>query len=147
MQKVLVLNGPNLNLLGKREPSIYGTETLEELHCRLQKKGEQLGLEVQCFQSNHEGELIDRIHWANEHVDVLVINAGAFTHYSYAIRDALAAVSVPSIEVHMSNVHSREAFRKTSVIAPVTQGQITGFGFISYELALVAAASLSKEKR
>lgn len=145
MTKVLVLHGPNLNGLGKREPDIYGDGTLTELNEQLRSKGRELGLEVETFQSNHEGDLIDQIHGANERVDVLVINPGAFTHYSYAIRDALASVSVPAIEVHISNVHTREPFREHSVTAPVTRGQIIGFGFLSYELALTAAVTLVGE--
>ncbi|EGK14445.1 3-dehydroquinate dehydratase [Desmospora sp. 8437] len=146
MPKVMVLHGPNLNLLGKREPDIYGGGTLTELNERLRTKGGELGLEVETFQSNHEGDLIDQIHGAEGRVDVLVINPGAFTHYSYAIRDALASVSVPAIEVHISNVHGREPFRERSVTAPVTRGQIIGFGFHSYELALTAAVTLVRER-
>ncbi|PTX53907.1 3-dehydroquinate dehydratase [Melghirimyces profundicolus] len=145
MPKVLILHGPNLNRLGKREPEIYGTETLERLDARLRTKGEELGLKVETFQSNHEGDLIDRIHGAEGEYDVLILNAGAFTHYSYALRDAIASVEVPVIEVHMSNVHNREPFRGVSVIAPVTRGQISGFGVVSYELALTAAASLGQQ--
>ncbi|GGE10188.1 3-dehydroquinate dehydratase [Marinithermofilum abyssi] len=136
MPKVLVLHGPNLNRLGKREPEVYGRVTLEQVNDRLQKRGADMGLEVDTFQSNHEGALIDRIHEAEGEYDYLIINPGAYTHYSYALRDALASVGVPAIEVHISNVHQREAFRGVSVTAPVTEGQILGFGPLGYELAL-----------
>ncbi|KMY54736.1 3-dehydroquinate dehydratase [Bacillus sp. FJAT-27231] len=139
MKNILLLNGPNLNRLGKREPEVYGHETLEDLESRIMAKGKELGISVSAFQSNHEGELIDRIHLAaDEEMDGIIFNPGAFTHYSYAIRDAIAAISVPVIEVHISNIHSREPFREHSVIAPVAAGQIAGLGFIGYELALQA---------
>ncbi|MDQ0213839.1 3-dehydroquinate dehydratase-2 [Oikeobacillus pervagus] len=139
MTKILVLNGPNLNRLGKREPEIYGTETLEMLENHLRSKGSELGVEIEAFQSNVEGELINRLHKAaDEHVDGIIFNPGAFTHYSYALRDAIASISIPVIEVHISNVHKREEFRHQSVIAPVAFGQIVGLGLHGYELALLA---------
>lgn len=140
MSRVLVIHGPNLNLLGKREPGVYGRETLEQINDRLTKQGTEMGLKVDTFQSNHEGSLIDCIHEAEDQYDALIINPGALTHYSYALRDALASVDVPAYEVHMSNIHSRESFRRVSVTAPVTQGQIAGFGSMSYELALQAVS-------
>ncbi|GLY09928.1 type II 3-dehydroquinate dehydratase [Bacillus badius] len=139
MKNILLLNGPNLNRLGKREPEIYGRETLQDLEKRIIAKGEEWGASVRAFQSNHEGELIDRIHLAaDEKMDGIIFNPGAFTHYSYALRDAVASVPVPVIEVHISNIHSREPFREHSVIAPVAAGQIAGLGVIGYELALQA---------
>jgi len=135
--KILVINGPNMNLLGKREPEIYGSETLEDLENYIKKEAEKLNMEVEFFQSNHEGEIIDRIHMAmEEKTDGIIINAGAFTHYSYAIRDAIKGTGIKTIEVHMSNIYTREEFRAKSVIAPVCSGQITGFGFDSYIAAL-----------
>ncbi len=136
--RVLVINGPNLNRLGVREPGVYGSNTLTDLEKELLTFGERLNCEVTCFQSNHEGDLIDAIHEADEQYDGIVINPGAFTHYSYAIRDAIASITVPVIEVHISNVHAREEFRHTSVTAPVTAGQIIGLGFKGYELAILA---------
>ncbi|MBM7650447.1 3-dehydroquinate dehydratase-2 [Bacillus ectoiniformans] len=137
MKKILVLNGPNLNRLGKREPEIYGADTLEDLEQRLMELGKQQGAEVLVFQSNHEGALIDRIHQAaDEEVCGIIFNPGAFTHYSYAIRDAVASISVPVVEVHISNIHAREEFRHQSVIAPVAVGQICGLGLLGYELAM-----------
>ena len=135
---VLVMHGPNLNRLGKREPHVYGHQTLEDINARLQALGRELGLDVVAVQSNHEGELIDRL---QEHQDDptllgVIINPGALTHYSYALRDAVASVSVPVIEVHLSNVYRREPFRHHSVIAPVVQGQISGLGADGYLLAL-----------
>lgn len=136
--KVLVINGPNLNRLGLREPEIYGSKTLTDLEKDLLTIGEKVSCEVTCFQSNHEGDLIDAIHEASEQYHGIVINPGAFTHYSYAIRDAIASISIPVIEVHISNIHAREEFRHTSVTAPVTVGQIIGLGFKGYELAILA---------
>lgn len=137
MAKVLVINGPNLNLLGLREPDYYGQMSLEQINGMLIKEAEHYGLAIDFYQSNHEGYLIDAIHDAlTKNIDFLVINPGAFTHYSYAIRDAIKAVNIPAIEVHLSNVHNREAFRQHSVIAPVCIGQISGFGHLSYSLAL-----------
>jgi 3-dehydroquinate dehydratase II len=143
MKKILILNGPNLNRLGKREPHIYGSETLADLQANLEKLASQLGCELAFKQSNHEGEIIDLIHKAEDRDYAgLIINPGAFTHYSYAIRDAIASVSFPTIEVHISNVHARESFRHQSVISPVTIGQIVGLGTKGYKLALL---SLVKE--
>jgi 3-dehydroquinate dehydratase-2 len=133
-----VINGPNLNRLGLREPAIYGSKTLTDLEKDLLIFGETERIEITCFQSNHEGDLIDAIHEADAQYEGIVLNPGAFTHYSYAIRDAIASVSVPVIEVHISNVHAREEFRHTSVTAPVTIGQIIGLGFKGYELAMLA---------
>jgi len=143
--KILVLHGVNLNMFGKRDPAQYGTITLAEIDARLAALGKELGAAVECFQTNHEGALVERIHRAHaDGVDAVVINAGAWTHYSYGIRDALAILACPIVEVHMSNVHAREAFRHTSVFAEVVKGQICGFGVDSYLLGLRAAVSLAK---
>ncbi|WP_438310708.1 type II 3-dehydroquinate dehydratase [Sporosarcina sp. FA9] len=137
--KILVLNGPNLNRLGKREPEIYGHETLEDVEHNLTQFATQHNMEVSFFQSNTEGFLIDRIHEASDdETDGIIFNPGAFTHYSIALRDAIASVSLPTIEVHISNIHNRESFRQVSVIAPVCIGQLTGFGTDGYELAMRA---------
>lgn len=141
MKTVLLLNGPNLNTLGWREPDIYGAVTLAEIERRAEEAGKKLGLAVRCFQSNHEGALIDEIHRARDSADGLIMNPGAFTHYSYAIRDAIAAVGLPAVEVHLSNVYKREPFRHVSVTAPVMLGVIAGLGPIGYELALEALAA------
>jgi 3-dehydroquinate dehydratase-2 len=139
MVSILVLNGPNLNRLGLREPNVYGHETLQDLEQNLQEWGKQNKVSITCYQSNHEGDLIDQIHQADSQFQGVVINPGAFTHYSYAIRDAIASISLPVIEVHISNVYKREEFRHHSVLAPVCKGQISGFGLIGYKLALEAA--------
>lgn len=138
MKKILVLHGPNLNLLGIREPGVYGTATLAAIEKRLTELAADLSLELESFQSNHEGILIDKIHEAYGTKDGILINPGALTHYSYALRDAFSSVMLPAVEVHLSNIHKREEFRHTSVIAPVIIGQITGFGAYSYELGLLA---------
>ncbi|KUK11029.1 MAG: 3-dehydroquinate dehydratase [Clostridia bacterium 41_269] len=135
---ILIINGPNLNLLGKREPHIYGTKSLEDINEELKKFGEDNGVKLDFFQSNHEGEIIDKIHQADVSYNGIIINPGAFTHYSYAIRDAIASISVPVIEVHLSNIFSREDFRHHSVISPVVKGQICGFGSFGYKLAVYA---------
>ena len=136
MFKILILHGPNLNLLGTREPNVYGRETLADINAMLTEHAERLQVQVRCLQSNHEGELIDAIHKAEE--TALLFNPGAFTHYSIALRDAVAAKGLPTVEVHLSNVHAREEFRHRSVIAPVCLGQIAGFGSYSYVVGLAA---------
>lgn len=138
MKKILVLLGPNLNMVGVREKGVYGTETAESINDYILSKAEENGFECEIFQSNHEGDLVDKIHSALGEFDGVIINAGAFTHYSYALRDAISCLSIPFIEVHMSNIHAREEFRHNSVIAPVCKGQIAGFGKISYNLAVRA---------
>jgi len=140
--KVLMLHGINHNMFGKRDPKQYGTITLEEIDEQLRTLGRELGAEVECFQTNSEAAMCERIHQAYlESNDAVLINAGAWTHYSYGIRDALAILTCPVVEVHMSNIHAREAFRHQSVFAEVVMGQICGFGVDSYLLALRAAAS------
>ena len=134
--KLLVIHGPNLNLTGQREPGQYGTETLADINAWLKKEAEAMGIACDFFQSNHEGAIIDTLYAAIDVYDGIVLNAGAFTHYSYAIRDAIAAVKVPCIEVHLSNIHSREGFRHKSVLAEVCKGAIAGFGKYSYLLAM-----------
>lgn len=143
MKKILVLHGINLNMFGKRDPEHYGTTTLEEIDEQMVVLGTELGYEVECFQTNIEGEMAERIHRAHiEGVAAVIINAGAWTHYSYGISDALGILKAPIVEVHMSNVHAREAFRHLSVFSHVVQGQICGFGVTSYRLGLLAVHDL-----
>lgn len=142
MKKILVLLGPNLNMVGIREKGVYGTETADDIEKEIIAFAAENGFEAEVYQSNHEGDLIDKIHASRTVVDGAVINAGALTHYSYALRDAIASVSLPYVEVHMSNIHARESFRHTSVIAPVCVGQIAGFGKQSYFLAIRALKEL-----
>lgn len=139
MAKILIINGPNLNLLGSREPDIYGHDTLDDVVNRCRLSAESAGLELDAFQSNHEGELVDRIHQARlDAVDWIIINPAAFTHTSVALRDALAGVSIPFIELHISNVHARESFRQHSYLSDLAEGVICGLGIHGYELALTA---------
>ncbi len=133
---ILVLHGPNLNLLGAREPEVYGRFTLDDINQKLTDLAEKHNVHLRFLQSNHEGQLIDAIHSARGWADGILINPGAFTHYSYALRDAISAVNITTVEVHLSNVHARESFRHVSVIAPVCLGQITGFGWRSYLMGL-----------
>ncbi|RQR24574.1 type II 3-dehydroquinate dehydratase [Burkholderia sp. Bp9143] len=144
--KVLMLHGINHNMFGKRDPVQYGTIALAEIDDKLKALGRELNVEVDSFQTNHEGEMCERIHKAfSEGIDAVLINAGAWTHYSYGIRDALAILTVPVVELHMSNIHAREAFRHHSVFAEVVKGQICGFGLDSYLLALRAAVAAATE--
>ncbi len=138
MKKILILNGPNLNMLGIREPGVYGTENYATLCEKIEKKADEFGVEVELFQSNCEGEIIDKIQSVYGKADGIVINPGAYTHYSYAIHDCLKSVSIPAIEVHISNIHTREEFRHKSVTAPACIGQICGLGLKGYLLALEA---------
>jgi 3-dehydroquinate dehydratase II len=148
MAKFLVLHGINLNMFGKRDPAQYGTTTLAEIDAQILALGKELGVQVECYQTNIEGEMAARIHRAHgDGTDAVLINAGAWTHYSYGIRDALAILKVPIIEVHMSNIHAREEFRHHSVIGPIAKGQIAGFGVESYLLGLRAAVSAMREAK
>lgn len=145
MYRVLLIHGPNLNMLGMREPDIYGNLTLDSINERIRIHAIELDIEIDIMQSNSESAIIDAIQQSNNKYQALIINPGAYTHYSIAIRDAVSSVKTPCIEVHLSNIHSREEFRQKSVIAPVCQGQIAGFGFYSYILALNATKHLVKE--
>ena len=142
IKKILVIHGPNLNLLGEREPGIYGSTGIDELNKNIIARAKEQGLECEIFQSNHEGAIIDKLHAARLKFDGVIINAGAYTHYSYAIRDAIAAIKIPCIEVHISNVFARDEFRSKSVISPVCKGSICGFGFGSYYLAVIAMSEM-----
>ncbi len=136
MPRILVLHGPNLNLLGTREPEIYGSTTLDDINEMIAERAAEAGIETAFYQSNHEGDLVDAIQQANHKFDFIIFNAAAFTHYSIAIRDAIAAIDVPVIEVHISNIHQREEFRRHSFISPACKGVICGFGLDSYRLAI-----------
>ena len=144
--KILIVNGPNINLLGTREPEIYGTLTLDSIVEKLSAYAGDIGVEPEFFQSNIEGEIVDKIQWARDFCDGIVINPAAYTHTSVAIRDAISAVKLPAVEVHISNIHQREEFRRHSFIAPVCIGQIAGFGFDSYKLGLEAVVDYIKSK-
>ncbi|WP_053219241.1 type II 3-dehydroquinate dehydratase [Virgibacillus senegalensis] len=145
MKRLLVMNGPNLNRLGKREPSIYGAATLEDIHAELKEITAAYGWEMDTFQSNHEGELIDCLQEAEDTYQGIVFNPGAYTHTSIAIRDAISGMKVPVIEVHISNIHQRETFRHTSMLAPVCRGQVVGLGTAGYRLAALAFLEENKE--
>lgn len=147
MAHILIVNGPNLNLLGTREPQTYGTQTLEQINAKLSKIAKRLGLEVKFFQSNSEGEIIDFLHREAATAEGMIINPGALSHYSYAIRDAITSVDIDTVEVHLSNIHSREEFRRLSVIAPVCRGQVTGFGAYGYAMALSYFADAGSEQK
>jgi len=138
--KILILHGPNLNLLGTREPEVYGSMSLDDINNKLIELGEELGVEVKCLQSNHEGMLIDALHDAQTWASGVVFNPGGYTHTSVALRDAILAIQIPVVEVHLSNVYAREEFRRTSLLSAVCKGKITGFGWRSYALALRALA-------
>jgi len=142
----LVIHGPNLNLLGTREPAVYGSDSLQDINQRLESWADRAGIGLRIIQSNHEGEIIDAIHQAREWAAGIVINPGAYTHYSYAIRDAIAGVALPTIEVHLSNIHAREGFRRRSVIAAACRGQICGLGWLGYRLALEALVHIQEEE-
>jgi 3-dehydroquinate dehydratase II len=144
MKKVLVIHGPNLNLLGQREPNVYGNTNLADINAKMETKAKELGIELKIAQSNHEGEIVDTIQHALNWAECIIINPGAYTHTSIAIRDAISSVKIPTIEVHLSNIYSREDFRQKSFVAPVSVGQISGFGEHSYYLALEAAAKAIK---
>jgi len=147
MKKILVVHGPNLNLLGKREPEVYGEVTIEQINKKLKEIAAKKKVTLEIFQSNHEGEIVDRIGKAKKTCVALLINPAAYTHTSVAIRDAILATDIPAVEVHLSNIYSREDFRHNSLIAPVARGQISGFGLDSYIYGLEAAIKLVKNAR
>ena len=144
---ILILHGPNLNLLGTREPAVYGRETLDDINAMLQTIAAREGVELRIQQSNHEGELIDALHGARAWADGVLINPGAFTHYSYALRDAIQAIEKPAIEVHLSNIHKREEFRQRSVLGAVCVGQVIGLGWRSYTLGLTGLIQILRKDR
>ncbi len=145
MKKILVIHGPNLNLLGERKPGVYGHDTYDSINDEICERAIKYEIHCDIFQSNHEGEIIDNLHLARKKYNGVIMNAGAYTHYSYAIRDAIEAINIPVVEVHMSNIHAREEFRNESVIAPVCAGQIAGFGKVSYLLAVDAVAEILRD--
>jgi len=146
IKKIQVINGPNLNMLGKREPDIYGSFTLDQINTDLAQQAISLGLDLYFFQSNHEGAIVDKVHENfDKNIDGIIINPGALTHTSIAIRDALAFISCPIVEIHLSNIYKREAFRHTSMLADIVTGQISGFGHFGYQMALNAIAKLINE--
>ncbi len=147
MPKILVIHGPNLNLLGEREPNIYGKFTLDAINKELKKIAKDEGITLETFQSNHEGEIVEKIGRAKGKFDSLLINPAAYTHTSVAIRDAIQATGIPTVEVHISNIYAREEFRHTSLIAPVAVGQVSGFGINSYKLGLKAAIDIAKKRK
>jgi 3-dehydroquinate dehydratase II len=146
MKSILILHGPNLNLLGVREPDVYGKVTLADIDAQLEDLGKELGVDVRCFQSNHEGDLIDALQEARTWAQGVVINPGGYTHTSVAIRDAIAAIGLPVVEVHLSNVDAREEFRRVSLISPVCKGKIAGFGWRSYLLGLRALVDILQDE-
>ena len=146
MPRILVLNGPNINVLGRRNPSIYGVKTLDEIHHIISETAESLGVEVSFYQSNLEGELIDRIQESWGNIEGIVINPGALTHYGYSLKDALIDAVVPVIEVHLGNIHAREEWRRHSVVADIARGQIAGFGWRSYTSAVEIMAGIIEEE-
>ncbi len=143
--RIVVVNGPNLNLLGRRQPEVYGTTTLAQIEERLAARARELGAEVACYQTNHEGEMVDIIQREGERCQGFIVNPGALTHYSYAVRDALEAVGRPVVEVHLSNIHAREGFRRRSVVAPIALGQVSGLGWRGYLAALEALVGILRE--
>ena len=146
MTRILVLNGPNINILGRRNPGIYGVKTLDEVNQAISQRAEALGVEVSFYQSNVEGELINRIQESWGNIDGIVINPGALTHYGYSLKDALIDASVPVIEVHLGNIHAREEWRRRSVVADITRGQIAGFGWRSYTSAIEIMSGIIEEE-